>query len=124
MRGGYPPTFHLGGPGDLPLENLESPSTIEAAFFSLFVVKVSGFKLNFESQFDISKQYFASISAYTGIVAGIQSKQKGNDQELTKYLINDCSSFWSMRVCELAYGLQTILSLAQRHPGPLKMDPR
>ena len=37
-------------------------------------------------------QYFASISAYTGTVAGIQSKKKGNDQELTKYLINDCSS--------------------------------
>ena len=50
-------------------------------------------------------QYFASISAYTGAVAGMQSKKKGDDQELTKYLINDCSSFWSMRVCELVYGL-------------------
>ena len=41
-------------------------------------------------------QYFASISAYTGTVAGIQSKKKGNDQELTKYLISDCSSFCSL----------------------------
>ena len=46
MRGGFPP--HLGGPGDLPRENLESRSTREA-FLSLFLVKVSGFKLNFES---------------------------------------------------------------------------
>ena len=51
MRGGFPPS-HLGGPGDLPLENLESRSTRQA-FLSLFLVKVSGFKLNFESQIDI-----------------------------------------------------------------------
>ena len=38
-------------------------------------------------------QYFASILAYTGAVA-----DKGNDQELTKYLINNWSSFWIMRV--------------------------
>ena len=37
-------------------------------------------------------QYFASILAYTGAIAGIQRKKKGNDQDLTKYLINDCSS--------------------------------
>ena len=35
-----------------PSQNLESRSTREA-FLSLFLVKVSGFKLNFESQFDI-----------------------------------------------------------------------
>ena len=69
-------------------------------------------------------QYFASISAYTGAVAGIQSKKKGNDQELTKYLINDCSSFWSMRVCELAYGLQTMLSLAQNTSWAPKNGPK
>ena len=67
--------------------------------------------------------YFASISAYTGTVAGIQSKKKGNDQELTKYLINDCSSFWSMRVSELVYGLQTMLSLAQSTPWAPKYGP-
>ena len=66
-------------------------------------------------------QYFASVSAYTGTVTGIQSKKKGNGQELTKYLINDCSFFG---VCELVYGPQSMLSLAQVHPGPLKMDPR
>ena len=74
-------------------------------------------------------QYFASILAYTGAVAGIQRKRKamiwhtkktkGNDQDLTKYLINDCSSFWIMRVCVLVYGLQTVLSLvAQSVPCP------
>ena len=53
---------------------------------------MSGFKLNFESQFDHFMQYFATSLAFTGSVAGIQSKKKGNDQDLTKYLINDCSS--------------------------------
>ena len=53
---------------------------------------MSGFKLNFESQSDILMQYFASVLAYTGAIAGIQRKKKGNDQDLTKYLINDCSS--------------------------------
>ena len=56
---------HLGGGGDLPRENLESSSTREA-FLSLFLVKVSGFKLNFERQFDIFYAIFGSISAYTG----------------------------------------------------------
>ena len=61
-------------------------------------------------------QYFVSISAYTGTVAGIQSKKKGNELELTKYFINDYSYFWIMRVCELVYGLQTVLSLLQSIP--------
>ena len=69
-------------------------------------------------------QYFASISAYTGTVKNIQSKKKGNDQELTKYLINECSSFWSIRVCELVYGLQTMLSLAQSTPWAPKKGPK
>ena len=58
-------------------------------------------------------QYFASILAYTGTVAGIQRKKKGNDQDLTKYLINDCSP---SGLCMLFYGLQTVLSLAQSVP--------
>ena len=40
---------------------------------------MSGFKLSFESQFDNMQyfmQYFASILAYTGAVAGIQRKRK------------------------------------------------
>ena len=61
-------------------------------------------------------QCFASISAYTGTVAGMQSKKKDNDQELIKYLVNDCNSFWFMCVCELVYGLKTVLSLAQSMP--------
>ena len=38
---------------------------------------MSGFKLNFESQFDILfMKYFASVLAYTGAIAGIQRKIK------------------------------------------------
>ena len=76
---------------------------------------MTGFKLNFESQFDM--QYLASILAYTGAVAGIH-----NDQDLTKYLINDCSSFRIIRVCVLVYGLQTALSLAQSVPWVQKIS--
>ena len=81
----------------------------------MFLVKIAGFKLDFESQFDLhfSMQYFASVSALTGTVAGIQSKKKGNDQEFTKYLINDCGYSWIICVCGLFYGLQTALCLAQ-----------
>ena len=116
MRGGFPPS-RLGGPGDLPRENLESRSTKEA-FLSLFLVKVSGFNLILKASLTYFMQYFASISAYTGAVAGIQSKKKGNDQELTKYLINDCSSFWNIRVCELVYGLQLCCPLRRYTLGP------
>ena len=62
-------------------------------------------------------QYFVSISAYTGTVAGKQSKKKDNDQELTKYFINNCGSFWIMRVCMLFYEKSKIpLSLPQSVP--------
>ena len=61
-------------------------------------------------------QYFASISAYTGAIAG-KRKKKGNDQDLTKYLINDCSS---AGLCVLVYGLQTVLPLAQSVPWAQK----
>ena len=72
-------------------------------FYSLFWFKFSGFKLNFESQFDI---------LYTIFCFNIRSEKKGNDHELTKYLINDCGFFWIMRACVL----QTALSLAQSVP--------
>ena len=64
-------------------------------------------------------QHFASISACTGTVAGIQSKKKGNDQELTKYLITDCSSF-----CMRA-GLWSTncVPCAEYTRGPLKSPP-
>ena len=87
------------------------------AFLSLFYVKMSGFKLNFESQFDILYAIFCFNLAYTGARAGIQRKKKGNDQDLTKYLINDCSS---AGLCVLVYGLQTVLSLAQSVPWAQK----
>ena len=62
-------------------------------------------------------QYFALILADTGAVAG-KVKRKGNDQELMKYLINNCVSFWIIHVCMLVYGLQTVLSLALSVPCP------
>ena len=55
MRGGSLLSFR--GPGDLTRENLESRSAREA-FLSLFLVKLSGFELNFESQFDIINAIF------------------------------------------------------------------
>ena len=63
-------------------------------------------------------QYFVSISAYTGTVAGKQSKKKDNDQELTKYFINNCGSFWIMRVCLLFYGLKFHCPFRRVYPWP------
>ena len=78
---------------------------------------MSGFKLNFESQFDILYAIFCfNFSLYWCCT----TKKKGNDQEeLTKYLINDCGSFWIMRD---NYGLQTVLSLAQSVPWAQKTN--
>ena len=78
--GGYPPGKKMGNCG------------AGEAFLSLFYVKMSGFKLNFKSQFDILYAIFCFNLAYTGARPGIQRKKKGNDQDLTKYLINDCCS--------------------------------
>ena len=61
------------------------------------VVPEKRFSACFGSNLQISKlilkdsltyfiQYFASVLAYTGAVADIRSKKKGNDQELTKFL--------------------------------------
>ena len=51
---------------------------------------MSGFKLNFESRFDILYALFCfNFSLYC---SWHTKKKKGNDQDLTKYLINDCSS--------------------------------
>ena len=86
------------------------------AFLSLVRSKCQVANLILKASLTYFMQYFASISAYSGAVAGTQSKKKGNDQELTKYLINDCGSFWIMRVCMLVYGLQTALSLAHSVP--------
>ena len=79
---------------------------------------MSGFKLILKASLTYFMQYFASILAYTGAIAGIQRKKKGNDQDLTKYLINDCSS---SGVCVLVYGLQTVLSLVQSVPWAQKL---
>ena len=82
---------HMGVRGISPGKKMGNCGAGEA-FLSLFYVKMSGFKLNFESQFDILYAIFCFNLAYTGARAGIQRKKKGNDQDLTKYLINDCSS--------------------------------
>ena len=74
---------------------------------------MSDFKLNFESQFDILYAIFCFNFSLYWCCSFYTEKKKGNDQDLTKYLINDCSSFWLMRVCVLVYGLPTVLSLAQ-----------
>ena len=89
------------------------------AFLSLFLVKMSGFKLNFESHFDILYAIFCFNFSLYWCCSWHTKKKKGNDQDLTEYLINDCSFFWIMRVCVLVYGLQTVLSLfAQSVPSP------
>ena len=59
---------------------------------------MSGFKLNFESQFDIHNAIFCFNFSLYWCCSWHTMKKKGNDQDLTKYLINDCSSFWIMRV--------------------------
>ena len=60
-------------------------------------------------------QYFASILAYTGAIAGIQRKKKGNDQDLTKYLINDCSS---SGLCVYAFSLWSTNCVVPTPPPP------
>ena len=59
---------------------------------------MSGFKLNLESQFDIFHAIFCFNFSLYWCCSWHTKKKKGNNQDLTKYLINDCSSFWIMRV--------------------------
>ena len=58
---------------------------------------MSGFKLNFESQFDILHAIFCFNFSLYWCCSWHTKKKKGKDQDLTKYLINDCSAFWIMR---------------------------
>ena len=67
-----------------------------------------GFKLSFESKFDILYAIFCFNFSLYWCCSWHTKKKKGNDQDLTKYLINDCSSFWIMRV---SLWVQTVLSL-------------
>ena len=76
---------------------------------------MSGFKLNFESQFDILYAIFCFNFSLYWCCSWHTRIKKGNDQDLTKYLSNDCSSFWIMRDF---YGLQTVLSLSESVPYP------
>ena len=66
---------------------------------------MSGFKLYFESQFDILFAIFCYNFSLCWCCSWQTKKKKGIDQDLTKYLINDCSPFWNMHVCVLVYGL-------------------
>ena len=63
----------------------------EKRFEACFGSKCQVSNLILKASLTYFMQYFASILAYSGAVAVIQRK-KGNDQDLTKYLINDCSS--------------------------------
>ena len=69
---------------------------------------MSGFKLNFESQFNILYAIFCFNFSLYWCYSWHPKKKNGNDQDLTKYLINALSG-----LCVLVYGLQTVLSLAQ-----------
>ena len=74
---------------------------------------MSGFKLNFESQFDILYAIFCFNFSLYWCCSWHTKKKNGNDQDLTKYFINALSG-----LCVLVYGLQTVLSLAQSEPYP------
>ena len=76
---------------------------------------MSGFKLNFESQFDIVNAIFCFNFSLYWCCSWHTMKKKGNDQDLTKYLINDVAL---SRLCVSVYGLQTVLSLVQSVPYP------
>ena len=54
--------------------------------------------LNFESQLDIHYATFALIQLILVQKLANKVKRKCNDQELMKYLINNCGSFWIIRV--------------------------
>ena len=95
MRGGLPLSYR--GPGISPGKNLGNCGAVEAFFKPVLGQNVRFQNLILKASLTYFMQYFASILAYTGAVARIQRK-KGNDQDLTKYLINDCSSFWIVHV--------------------------
>ena len=59
---------------------------------------MSGFKLNFDSKFDILYAIFCFNFSLYWYCSWHTKKKKSNDQDLTKYLINNRSSFWIMRV--------------------------
>ena len=56
----------------------------EKRFLSLCSVKMSGFKLNFESQFDILNAIFCFNFSLYWCCSWHTKKKKGNDQDLTK----------------------------------------
>ena len=60
--------------------------------FKPILGQMSGFKLNLESQFDILYAIFCFNFSLYRYCSWHTKKKKGNDQDLTKYLINDCSS--------------------------------
>ena len=114
MREGLPLSYRGPG-GDPPGKNWEIVVP-EKHFLSLFEVKMSGFKLNFESHFDTLYAMFCLNFSLYWCCSLHTKKKKGNDQDLTKYLINDCSSFWFM-----VYKLCCLLQSVPYHPpAPLQ----
>ena len=82
MRGGLPLSYRgLGGDPPGKIWEIVVP---EKRFLSLFQVKMSGFKLNFESQFDILNAIFCFNFSLYWCCSWHTKKKKGNDQDLTK----------------------------------------
>ena len=73
MRGGDPLSYR--GSGMSPGKILGNFGAGEV-FLSLFLVKMCGLNLTLKAILRYFMQYFASILAYTGAVAGIQRKRK------------------------------------------------
>ena len=94
MRGGLPLSYR--GPGGDPPGKIWEIVVPEKRF----VKPVLGQNVRFqtESQFDILNAIFCFNFSLYWCCSWHTMKKKGNDQDLTKYLINDCSSFWIMRV--------------------------
>ena len=111
MRRGLPLCYR--GPGDLPRENF-GKLWCRRSVFKPILGQYVGFQTILKASLTYFMQYFASILAYPGAVAGIQRKRKAMIR-ITKYLINDCSSFWIMHV---SLCLQTVLFLAQSVTPP------
>ena len=120
MRGGLPLSYR--GPGGDPPKIFWEIVVPEMHFSSLFEVKMSGYKLNFESQFDTLYAIFCFKFSLYWCCSWHTKKKKGNDQDLTKYLINDCSSFWFM-VYKLCCLLRSVPYPPPPPPPPKKSVP-
>ena len=67
---------HLGGPGEIPREKFGKLWCRRSVFKACFRLKCLVSNLILKASLTYFMQYFASILAYTGAVAGIQKKRK------------------------------------------------